>query len=152
MKEEETRMAIKVLEIHHTGYRLDTGAEKLEDTASFYSDVLGLHRDKGRPTIPGIPGLWINVGEVGQIHLFGGEQPSPVAKGPGQDPTLPHIALAVADIAESRRELERLGVKYWAIEGLTSPDSLQLFLDDPGGNMVELHQVDKCRCTARNRL
>ncbi len=87
-------MAIKVLEIHHTGYRLDTGAEKLEDTASFYSDVLGLHRDKGRLTIPGIPGLWINVGEVGQIHLFGGNQPSPVAKGPGQDPTLPHIALA----------------------------------------------------------
>jgi hypothetical protein len=50
-------MAIKVLEIHHTGYRLDTGAEKLEDTASFYSDVLGLQRDRGRPTIPGIPGL-----------------------------------------------------------------------------------------------
>ncbi len=145
-------MAIKVLEIHHTGYRLDTGAEKLEDTASFYSDVLGLHRDKGRPTIPGIPGLWINVGEVGQIHLFGGNQPSPVAKGPGQDPTLPHIALAVADIVESRKELERMGMKYWAIEGLTSPDSLQLFLNDPCGNMVELHQVDKCRCTARNRV
>ena len=31
-------------------------------------------------------------------------------------------------------------------------DSLQLFLNDPCGNMVELHQVDKCRCTARNRL
>ena len=74
------------------------------------------------------------------------------AKGPGQDPTLPHIALAVADIVESRKELERMDVTYWAIEGLTSPDSLQLFLNDPCGNMVELHQVDKCRCTARNRL
>mgnify|MGYP006947919007 CR=1 FL=1 len=39
--------------------------------------------------------------------------------GPGQDPTLPHIALAVSDIVESRKELERMGVKYWAIEGLT---------------------------------
>ena len=45
-----------------------------------------------------------------------------------------------------------MGVTYWAIEGLTSPDSLQLFLNDPCGNMVELHQVDKCRCTARNRV
>ena len=145
-------MAIKVLEIHHTGYRLDDGAEKLEDTATFYSDVLGLQRDTSRPTIPGIPGLWINVGEVGQIHLFGGKQPSPVAMGPGQGPTPPHIALAVADIVASRKELERMGVKYWAIEGLTSPDSWQLFFNDPCGNMVELHQVDKCRCTARNRL
>ncbi len=144
-------MAIKVLEIHHTGYRLDNEAAKLDETANFYKDVLGLERDTGRPTIPGIPGMWINVGEVGQIHLFGGAQPSPVAKGPGKDPTLPHIALAVADIQESRRELERMKVDYWAIEGLTSPESLQLFFDDPCGNMVELHQVDKCRCTVRNR-
>ena len=145
-------MAIEILEIHHTGVRIDTGAELLGATQDFYKEVLGLEHDTKRPTIPGILGAWINVGEVGQIHLIGGAQPSPVAKGPGQDPTLPHIALAVADIVESRKELERLGMKYWAIEGLTSPDSLQLFLNDPCGNMVELHQVDKCRCTARNRL
>ena len=80
-------MPIKVLEIHHTGYRLDDKGEMVDKVANFYADVLGLERVKGRPTIPGIPGLWINVGEVGQIHLFGGQQPSPVAKGPGQDPT-----------------------------------------------------------------
>lgn len=145
-------MAVEILEVHHTGYRLDTRAEKLDATERFYADVLGLHRDTGRPTIPGIPGMWINVGEVGQIHLFGGEQPSPVAKGPGKDPTLPHIALAVADIVATRAELTRMGVDYWAIEGLTSPESLQLFFNDPCGNMVELHQVDKCRCTLRNRM
>ena len=145
-------MAIEILEIHHTGVRFDTEGKMMGPMEKFYTGVLGLERDTGRPTIPGIPGMWINVGEVGQIHLFGGNQPSPVAKGPGQDPTLPHIALAVSDIVESRKELERMGVKYWAIEGLTSPDSLQLFFNDPCGNMVELHQVDKCRCTARNRL
>lgn len=145
-------MAVKVLEIHHTGYRVDTAAELLGATQDFYANVLGLERDTGRPTIPSIPGAWINVGDVGQIHLFGGNQPSPVAKGPGQDPTLPHIALAVADILETRRELDRMGVKYWQIEGLTSPDSLQVFMNDPCGNMVELHQVDKCRCRARNRV
>lgn len=145
-------MAVKVLEIHHTGYRVDAAAELLGATQDFYANVLGLERDTGRPTIPGIPGAWINVGDVGQIHLFGGNQPSPVARGPGQDPTLPHIALAVADILETRRELDRMGVKYWQIEGLTSPDSLQVFMNDPCGNMVELHQVDKCRCRARNRV
>ena len=49
-------MAIEILEIHHTGVRVDTGAEKLDDTKIFYKDVLGLSRDTGRPTIPGIPG------------------------------------------------------------------------------------------------
>jgi catechol 2,3-dioxygenase-like lactoylglutathione lyase family enzyme len=144
-------VAIKVLEIHHTGFRVDAKAELLGVAEEFYTGVLGLARDEARPTIPGIPGMWINVGEVGQIHLFGGEQPSPVAKGPGKDPTLPHIALAVADIVETRAELDRMGVEYWQIEGLTSPDSLQVFMNDPCGNMVELHQIDKCRCRASNR-
>ena len=145
-------MAIKVLEIHHTGFRLDPKGEMVDAAERFYAGVLGLERDTGRPTIPGIPGMWINVGEVGQIHIIGGEQPSPVAKGPGEDPTRPHVAFAVADIVETRAELERLGVKYWVIEGLVSPDSTQLFMNDPCGNMVELHQIDKCRCRASNRV
>lgn len=145
-------MAIEVLEIHHTGVRIDAAGQMLDAMEGFYADVLGLHRDQGRPTIPGIPGAWINVGAVGQIHLIGGEQPSPVAKGPGQDPTRPHVAFAVADIVAARAELDRMGAKYWVIEGLTSPDSMQVFLNDPCGNMVELHQVDKCRCKAANRV
>ena len=103
-------MAIEILEIHHTGIRIDAAAQKLGAMEGFYTDVLGLARDTGRPTIPGIPGMWINVGEVGQIHLIGGEQPSPMAKGPGQDPTRPHVAFAVADIVATRAELDRLGV------------------------------------------
>ncbi len=143
-------MAIEVVELHHTGVRIDAGKQAaVED---FYSDVLGLGRDEGRPTIPGIPGAWINVGEVGQIHLIGGAQPSPVAKGPGEDPTRPHVAFAVADITATRAELERMGVKYWVIEGLTSPDSTQVFMNDPCGNMVELHQIDKCRCRLKSRV
>jgi catechol 2,3-dioxygenase-like lactoylglutathione lyase family enzyme len=144
-------MAIEVLEIHHTGVRVDTGAEKLDATMGFYKDVLGLGHDTGRPTIPGIPGAWINVGDVGQIHLIGGNQPSPVAKGPGEDPTRPHVAFAVRDIVATRKELDSMGVKYWVIEGLVSPNSTQVFMNDPCGNMVELHQFDTCRCRAVNR-
>jgi len=139
-------MAIEILEIHHTGIRIDNAGSKLADTEKFYKDVLGLGRDEGRPTIPGIPGAWINVGEVGQIHLIGGAQPSPVAKGPGEDPTRPHVAFAVKDIAATRKELDRMGTKYWVIEGLVSPQSTQLFVNDPCGNMLEFHQIDTCRC------
>ena len=144
-------MAIEIIEIHHPGYRIDDEAKKLDETVDFYTRTLGLELDRSRPTIPGIPGAWINVGEVGQLHLFGGKRPSPVAKGPGQDPTRPHVAFAVKDILGARNELDRMGVKYWQIEGLTSPDALQVFMDDPCGNMVELHQIDKCNCRRDNR-
>lgn len=142
-------MAIEIVELHHPGYRIDETL--LDTTVDFYTDVLGLERDKSRPIIPGIPGAWINVGEVGQLHLIGGKQPSPVAKGPGEDPTRPHVAFAVADILATKKELDRMGVRYWQIEGLTSPDALQVFMNDPCGNMVELHQIDKCNCRASNR-
>ena len=115
-------MAVEILEIHHTGVRVDDDANLLKATQDFYADVLGLQCDSGRPTIPGIPGAWVNVGEVGQIHLIGGKQPSPVAKGPGEDPTRPHVAYAVKSVVETRAELDRLGVKYWVIEGLVSPE------------------------------
>ena len=145
-------MPIEIVEIHHPGYRIDDDAKKLDETVDFYTKVLGLEKDTTRPTIPGIPGAWINVGEVGQLHLFGGKRPSPVAKGPGQDPTRPHVAFAVRDIIAARKELDRMGVKYWQIEGLTNPESLQIFMDDPCGNMVELHQIDKCNCRRDNRI
>ena len=76
-------MAIKVLEIQHTGFRIDAEAQKMKMLEQFYTGVLGLEHDAGRPNIPGILRIWINVGGVGQIHLFGGTQPSPADKGPG---------------------------------------------------------------------
>jgi catechol 2,3-dioxygenase-like lactoylglutathione lyase family enzyme len=145
------RVGIRVLEIHHHAVRIASEAEKLDAVRRFYGDVLGLDADPGRPTIPGVPGFWINVGEGGQIHLIGGAQPSPLAKGPGQDPTIPHVALAVADIQETKAELDRLGVPYWSMTGINGPSAEQVFVNDPSGNMVELHQVDQCRCRVVNR-
>ena len=144
-------MAIRVLEIHHHAVRVDADPPKLDAVQSFYEGVLGLGVDPGRPKIAGVPGFWINVGEGAQLHLIGGAQPSPLAKGPGQDPTIPHVALAVADIRETKRELDRLGVAYWSMTGINGPDAEQVFVNDPCGNMVELHQIDQCRCRAANR-
>ena len=65
-------------------------------------------------------------------------------KGPGQDPTIPHVALAVADIQEKKPELDRLKVPYWSMTEINGPTAEQIFINDPSGNMVELHQVDQC--------
>lgn len=144
-------MPIRVVEIHHHGIRISGDEADLKANLDFYQGLLGLTPDDKRPAFPGIPGFWMNVGEVGQIHLMGGDQPSPFARGPGEDPVLPHIALAVADVAEAKAELDRRGTQYWSLNGATGPGSEQLFLRDPHGNMIELHQVDKCRCRAANR-
>jgi catechol 2,3-dioxygenase-like lactoylglutathione lyase family enzyme len=144
-------MPIRVLEIHHHAIRVDSDRPQLDAVQSFYQGVLGLGVDPGRPTIPGVPGFWINIGEGSQLHLIGGAQPSPLAKGPGQDPTIPHVALAVADIEETKAELERQGINYWSMTGINGPAAEQVFVNDPCGNMIELHQIDQCRWRAANR-
>jgi len=37
------------------------------------------------------------------------------------------------------------------LEGLVGPGSEQVFLRDPAGNLLELHQIGSCRCTAASR-
>lgn len=144
-------MPIRVVEIHHHAVRIDGDEKGLAANLEFYQGLLGLAPDNGRPNLPGVPGFWINVGDTGQIHLIGGALPSPFAKGPGKDPATPHLALAVADIAEAKAELEKRGVTYWSLAGVVGPQAEQLFLHDPYGNTVELHQVDQCRCRLANR-
>ena len=130
-------MAIEILEVHHTGIRIDNAGAKLGEVETFYKDVLGLSRDEGRPTIPGIPGAWINVGAVGQLHLFGGNRPSPVAKGPGQDPTRPHVAFAVKDIVATKKELEILRALVDRVAGEVFAERGKT-LDYLVGTMIEL--------------
>jgi hypothetical protein len=36
-------------------------------------------------------------------------------------------------------------------EGVVGPASQQIFLYDPFGNMIELHQIDTCRCVTARR-
>ena len=144
-------MALKDLELHHHGIRVGPGPEEVKKALSFYQDVLGLSPDPGRPTIPTIDGYWMDVGGTAQIHLMGVDGLSKFADGPGKDPSNPHVALAVADIQEAKKELDRMGVSYWATRGVVGPQSEQLFMHDPFGNMIELHQAGTCRCIAKTR-
>ncbi len=50
-------MSIKVVELHHHGIRIGTTPNEVEQARNFYTDVLGLATDSGRPNVPGIPGI-----------------------------------------------------------------------------------------------
>jgi catechol 2,3-dioxygenase-like lactoylglutathione lyase family enzyme len=142
-------MPINVIELHHHGIRIGTDDEDVRKAKNFYGDVLGLQTDDGRPEIKDIPGLWMYVGrgeQTTQLHLMGAVGRSRAARSDEQDPTRPHVALAVEDIHEARRELERQGVKHWTITNLVGENSDQVFLEDPFGNVIELHQIGTCRC------
>jgi catechol 2,3-dioxygenase-like lactoylglutathione lyase family enzyme len=143
---EEKAMSIKVLELHHHGIRMGTSEEAVQKARQFYTEVLGLQADPGRPNIRGIPGFWLYVGDAAQIHLMGAEGRSPVARSDKEDPTIPHVALAVENIQEAKQELDRRGIWYWQISGLVGQYSDQVFVQDPFGNVIELHQIGTCRC------
>ncbi len=144
-------MAIKVLELHHHGIRVGPSQPDLDRARRFYQDVLGLEADPGRPEIPTIGGFWMNVGEDGQIHLMGVEGNSRFAQAPDKDPSFPHVALAVPDVQDAKRELDRLGVEYFAVKSVVGADLEQIFMRDPFGNMIELHQIGTCRCMKTSR-
>ena len=144
-------MAVKVIELHHHGIRVGPNPDEVKKALGFYQDVLGLSPDPGRPHIPTIDGYWMDVGGTAQIHLMGVDGQSKFAEAPDKDPSHPHVALAVADIQEARQELDRMGVSYWVTRGVVGAASQQIFMKDPFGNMIELHQADTCRCVARTR-
>ncbi len=77
---------------------------------------------------------------------MGAEGQSPVARSDKEDPTIPHVALAVENIQEAKQTLDSEGVWYWEIQGLVGDNSSQVFVHDPFGNVIELHEIGSCRC------
>ena len=144
-------MALEILELHHHAVLVPLGL--VEDTGNFYKDVMGLSTDVGRWNIPHLPGYFLDLPDDTQIHLLGrdGSTPSYYATSPDQDPVTHHVALAVADVLASEQELIRLNVPYWTLDNVASPELRQLFFRDPAGNVIEIHQLGKCRCKASNR-
>jgi class 3 adenylate cyclase len=141
-------MSLKIIELHRHAVRVAPAV--VSEARRFYAEVLGLSADDGANAAAGTPAHQINAGPAAQIHLIGAGG-SPAGCGDGIDISAPHVALAVASIAEARAELERLGVHYRMLPGDSGPESQQLFLNDPAGNLIELHQLGTCRCTARSR-
>ena len=142
-------MALKILELHH--HAVVMPGALLEKMGEFYKDVMGLAVDEGRWNIPGVPGFFLDLPDDTQIHLLGRDGPSRYAKSPDQDPVSCHVALAVPDVLEAEQELIKHGVRYWTLDNVASPQLKQLFFRDPAGNILELHQIGKCRCKKSDR-
>lgn len=142
-------MALKVAELHHHAVRIPPGPDAAAAVRRFYGEVLGLDTDAAPWDRPE-ECLRINAGGAAQIHLV---VQSTLPAAPGDfDPTAPHVALAVASIEDAQAELDRLAVPYRVVHGRLGPESRRLFVTDPAGNLIELHQRDRCRCTSRARI
>lgn len=141
-------MTLKIAELHHFTLRIPPGPDAAGAALRFYNDVLGLESDHAASDRPG-DAYRINAGHHAQVQL----QPG-IARtlGSGElDVTAPHLACAVMSIDEAQAELDRLAVPYRVVHGRLGPDSRRLFLADPAGNLIELHQLGTCRCTDRAR-
>src|SRR6185503_5718179 len=103
----------RVLSLHHASVRVGD----LARSRAFYEDLLGLDAAP-RPDL-GFPGAWYALGES-QLHLI---QQAKVFD--DIDPTDPHVALEVEDLAAVRRSLDARGIPYRDFGGT------QLWILDP---------------------
>ncbi len=101
----------------------------MERAKRFYEDTLGLPRISER----GFPEY--QLGENVSVYLIRMEDVGAAWGGPHSA----HVALRVADVAETRRELEAKGVEF---EGDILDTSVchMAFFKDPDGNQFMLHR------------
>ena len=137
-------MGLDVEGLMHVGYRIGAQADRVPAIVAFYKLVFNLDIDPNRPTIPTIPGAWVQLPDSSvkpQFHLMVADGVSPAARSARQDPTRTHIALVVKNLVEAKKHLEAVGVDYWVYGGLVGMNSDQVFFEDPTGNLFELQQT-----------
>jgi catechol 2,3-dioxygenase-like lactoylglutathione lyase family enzyme len=115
---------VEPLAVHHVSINVND----IDAALGFYVDVLGLRRRTDRPDF-GFGGAWLDAGGQ-QVHLIEGQVPT----GNGE-----HFAILVADLDATIEELRGRDVKVSDASPVGS--SLQAFLKDPAGNLIELHQA-----------
>ncbi len=121
------RARIRVVEplaIHH----VSVNVSNVDKSVAFYTGILGGTLRYDRPDL-GIGGVWMNVGSQ-QVHLI--EAPAPPNLGQ-------HFAIRVDDLDSVVKELRSKGLDVTDPAGIGA--SWQAFVNDPDGNVVELHQV-----------
>ena len=121
----------QVTGIHHVSVIIkDTGR-----ALAFYSGVLGLAQDLSRPDI-GYPGAWLETGNS-QIHLLEIPNPDSIVGRPSHGGRDRHMALAVTDLKQMQRRLEKAGIEYT----LSKSGRNALFCRDHDSNAVELVEM-----------
>ena len=111
-----------VLNLFHVAIR----TADLSATEGFYTRVLGMVVDPGRPNMA-FPGIWLRAPIAGApaiIHVYAG--------GAAVD----HVSLCVTDFEALRTRVRALGLEWREQCGPGRP--YQLFLFDPSGVLLEL--------------
>ena len=118
-----------ILAIDHV--QVTVSHERLEAAKRFYGEVLGLTLARR----PGDPreGAWYQVGPV-QLHLALEDRASPDANRSRR-----HVCYSVRNLAETERRLHEAGVAILADER-PIPGVRRFFIEDPGGNRIEISE------------
>ena len=108
-------------------------AVDLEESVRFYTELFGMER---LPTpIFSHPVEWLRLGDQ-QLHLFLRETPAP---------EFHHIALDVDDFEAVYVKAKELGIvepRAWSDVRELPDGSVQMYLRDPAGNLVEIDWPD----------
>ncbi len=110
-------------------------ARDLEASVRFYCEVFGMER-LAAPDFPHARVAWLRLGDQ-QLHLFERDT---------EAPSFHHVAFEVDDfeaVYAKTRELEIQEGEAWSSSARELPDgSVQLYLRDPAGNLVEIDWPD----------
>ncbi|MDW3215142.1 MAG: VOC family protein [Ilumatobacteraceae bacterium] len=115
---------MKSLGVHHVSINVSNPDRSI----AFYTDVLGGTVRTDRPDFE-IGGAWIDFGAA-QVHLIETDVPPNMGQ---------HFAILVDDVDAVVRELRAKGYQVEDAR-VVGPDR-QTFIDDPDGNLIELHQI-----------
>ena len=105
-------------------------ARDLEETKSFYVDLLGLVEGE-RPEL-GFPGAWLYAGEAAVLHIVAGRALPADPRG-----VIDHMAFTARDLAGTVKRLQARNLRY-DLRRLSGSGIWQLFCFDPNGARVEL--------------
>jgi catechol-2,3-dioxygenase len=114
-------------------YNIRAGRELLEQLCSFYCEVVGL-KNGPRPPFNEF-GYWLYAGEQAVLHLSeaGGDEQLEIHV-PG---TFNHAAFVCSDRQGFEQRLSASGTKFSKAR-VPGTNIVQLFLEDPAGNGIEL--------------
>jgi lactoylglutathione lyase len=124
------RRCMKATGFTHTSVH----AHDLDESVRFYEEVFGMEKIPA-PDFP-FPVRWLRVDDL-QLHLFLSEDPAPQGH---------HFGIDVNDFETVYKKVAELGVRekggYFSKLYELPDGTVQMYLRDPAGNMVEVNWPD----------
>jgi catechol 2,3-dioxygenase-like lactoylglutathione lyase family enzyme len=135
-------MGIGIAQIHHVQIFVP---KDLEQTAKhFYGEVLGLQEVPKPAAFKGLGGAWYQCG-ANQLHLSIMRRAKEAEDNHGSPR---HVCYMVADLGEAERVLRQADVAIIA-DDRPHDQWTRFFVRDPGGNYIEIAQMNRPRSTER---